>query len=69
MPVQNSILTFQKTHCVFITKISWLVLSRKITFLYSENHIKPINTFYGQSDRAFILKEATPVVLHCDLNG
>jgi hypothetical protein len=41
--------TSKKTQRVSITMINWLMLFRKIIAIYSENHMKPINTLYGQN--------------------
>jgi hypothetical protein len=40
----NSVRTAKKTQRFYITKINWLMLFKKITAVYSENHTKPINT-------------------------
>jgi hypothetical protein len=43
---KNSVRTAKKTPHVTITKISGLALFKEIIAVNSENHIKPINTFY-----------------------
>jgi hypothetical protein len=39
----------QRKQRVCIKKISWSMLFREITVVYSENHRKPINTLCGQN--------------------
>jgi hypothetical protein len=41
---KNSVRTTKKTPHFTITKINWLTLFKEIIAVYSENHMKPINT-------------------------
>jgi hypothetical protein len=45
----------QRKH-VSITRISWLMLFTEIIDIYSENHIKIINTLCGQSEELVNVK-------------
>jgi hypothetical protein len=47
---KNSICTAKKTQHSTITKINWLILLKEIIAVYSENHMKPINTKCSISD-------------------
>jgi hypothetical protein len=40
----NSVRTAKKTQCITITKINLLMMFKEIIVVYSENHMKPINT-------------------------
>jgi hypothetical protein len=40
----NSVCTAKKTLHFTITRINWLMLFKEIIAVYSENHMKPINT-------------------------
>jgi hypothetical protein len=53
---RNSLLTSNKTQDMSITKISWLMLLRKIIALSSENHTKLINTLCEQNARLLNVK-------------
>jgi hypothetical protein len=46
----------KKTQPVTITKINWLMLFKEIIPVYSENHMKPINTLCGQNTELLIVK-------------
>jgi hypothetical protein len=39
--------TSYRTNCISIIKSSWLMLFSEIVAVYSQNHLKHINTFYG----------------------
>jgi hypothetical protein len=41
---KNSVRTSKRTPHVTITTINWLMLFKEIIAIYSENHVKPINT-------------------------
>jgi hypothetical protein len=40
------------------TKLNWLMLSKEIIAVYSENQTKPINTFSGRNAKLLIIKES-----------
>jgi hypothetical protein len=44
---QNSVRTSEKTRCISITTVSFLMLFREILAAYSDNHRKPTNTVTG----------------------
>jgi hypothetical protein len=47
---KNSVRTAKKTQLFTITKIKWEMLFKEIISVYSENHMKPINTKYSITD-------------------
>jgi hypothetical protein len=47
MLFKNSVRTSKRTQHFTITKINWLTLFKEIIAVYSENHMKPINTKWG----------------------
>jgi hypothetical protein len=51
-----SVRTAKKTQPITITKISWLMLFKEIIAVYSENHVKPINTLCEQNSELLIVK-------------
>jgi hypothetical protein len=55
--IKNSGRTSKKTQHVSITKINYLMLFKEIIAVYSENHMKPINTLCGQNAELLIVKE------------
>jgi hypothetical protein len=42
--IKNSVHTSKKKQYFSFTKINWLMLFREIITVYSEHHMKPINT-------------------------
>jgi hypothetical protein len=48
--------TTRKTHCVSVTKISWLKLFREKVAVCCENRTKPINTLWSKKTRFLIFK-------------
>jgi hypothetical protein len=46
---KNSVPISKETQHISMIKINWLVLFRVITDIYSENHMRPINTLCGQN--------------------
>jgi hypothetical protein len=50
MLFKDSVRTSKRTPHFTITKINWLTLLREIIAVYSENHVKPINTKYSITD-------------------
>jgi len=38
--------TSQRTHCISVTKPELLTVFEEVTPVYTENHLKPINTLY-----------------------
>jgi hypothetical protein len=53
---KNSALASEKTQHISIAKISWLTLFREVIGIYSENHMKCINTVDRQSAELLIVK-------------
>jgi hypothetical protein len=53
---KNLVRTAKKTQHLTVPKVNWLMLFKEITAVYSENHMKPTNTFRGQNTY-FICKE------------
>jgi hypothetical protein len=50
LPVPTvTVLTSKRTKFVFITKISWLMLFKEITCVYSDNHMKAVNSLREQT--------------------
>lgn len=47
--LKNSVSISKKTQYVSITNINWIMLFSKITAIYSQNYMKPINMFCGQN--------------------
>jgi hypothetical protein len=47
--ISNAVLTAKKTQRVNITTINWLTLFKEIIAVYSESHMKPMNTLCGQT--------------------
>jgi hypothetical protein len=58
----NSVRTAKKTQLFTITKISWLMLFKKIIAVYSENHTKP-------DEDLLIFKAAGTSCYHSALKG
>jgi hypothetical protein len=56
MIFKNSVRTAKKTQHFTITKINWLTLFKEIIAVYSENHMKPIDTLCGQNTELLIVK-------------
>jgi hypothetical protein len=52
---KNSALTSQKTQLVSMTMINWLMLLKEIS-VYSENHMKHIDTLCEQNSELLIVK-------------
>jgi hypothetical protein len=47
--IKNSVSTSKKTQGVSVTKVNYFMLFKKIIDVYSENHVKPINTHSGKN--------------------
>jgi hypothetical protein len=47
--------------------INWLMLLKGIIDVYSENHMKPINTFCEQNAESLIIKARGTYSYHCGL--
>jgi hypothetical protein len=60
----TSFRTSKKTHFT-ITKISWLVLFRKIIVVYSKNNTILLNTLHGQSTDLLNVKVSGTYIYHC----
>jgi hypothetical protein len=56
--IKNSVPASEKTQCVSITKISWMMLFKEIIIVYSKNHMELINALCEQSAGLFIVKES-----------
>jgi len=50
MSFKNSVRTSKRTPHFTITKINWLTLFKKIIAVYTENHLKHMNTECSVSD-------------------
>jgi hypothetical protein len=48
-----------------MTTITWLILFREIIPVYSENHMKPINTLCGQNAELLNVKVGGTYSYHC----
>jgi hypothetical protein len=53
---KNSVRTAKKTQHFTITKINWLTLFKEIIAVYTENHMKHINTLCGQNSELLNVK-------------
>jgi hypothetical protein len=53
---KNSVRTAKKTLLFTITKINWLISFKEIIAVYSENHMKIINTLCGQDAELLVVK-------------
>jgi hypothetical protein len=52
-----------------MTTISWLTLSREIISVYSENHIKVINSLCVQNSELLTVKDGGTYSYHKALHG
>jgi hypothetical protein len=52
----NSVRTAKKTQLFTITKINWLTLFKEIIAVFTENHMKSINTLCGQNAELLVTK-------------
>jgi hypothetical protein len=66
---KNSARTAKKTQHFSVTKINLLMLFKKIIAVYSENHMKPINTLCGQNTELLIIKVTSTHTYHWALKG
>jgi hypothetical protein len=66
---EASVLSSKETQPVSMTTISWLMLSRKIFAVYSENHKKPTNTICEQNAELLIVKTGGTYSYHWVLKG
>jgi hypothetical protein len=51
MLFKNPVRTSKRTPHFTVTEIKWLMLSKEMIAVYSENHTKPINTKYSVTDK------------------
>jgi hypothetical protein len=56
MLFKKSVRTSKRTPYFTITKINWLTLFKEVIPVYTEKHMKPINTLCGKTAELFIVK-------------
>jgi hypothetical protein len=61
---EHSFRTTKKTQSVVVTRISWLMLFKEIIAVYSESHVKSINTFRGRNAELLIVKADSKYSYH-----
>jgi hypothetical protein len=64
---KDSVRTTKKTQHFTVTKISWLTLFKEIIAVYSESHMKPVNTLCGQNAELLIPKAGGTYSYHWNL--
>jgi hypothetical protein len=52
-----------------LQKVTLIMLFREISIVYSENHIKPINTLCGQNPEVLNVKGSFTYIYHCASEG
>jgi protein involved in temperature-dependent protein secretion len=61
MLFKNSVRTSKRTPHFTITKINWLTLFKEIIAVYSEHHMKAVNTLREQNEQLCLLKQAVRI--------
>jgi hypothetical protein len=69
MLFNNSVRTAKKTPHFTVTKINRLTLFKEIIAVYSEYHMKHINTFCGQNAEFLIIKAGGTYSFHQDFKA
>jgi hypothetical protein len=69
MLFKYSVRTEKKTPDFTITEINWLTLFKEIIAVYSQNHMKGINTLCGQNAEVLVIKAGDTYSYHCVLKS